>query len=63
MPFLLTWVIFRAVIYLIMFGFSVKPLYQRHQAWPRPTLSMDRQAGPQRLKVKVSVRTLLFLVT
>ncbi|BFZ09234.1 hypothetical protein BsWGS_12273 [Bradybaena similaris] len=41
-----------AVIYLVMFGFTVKPLYQRYQAWPRPALSIDRQAGPQRTKVR-----------
>ncbi|XP_005090602.1 transmembrane protein 39A isoform X2 [Aplysia californica] len=44
------------VIYLVLFGFAVKPLYQRYQAWPRPALSMDRQtSGPQRFKVRDDV--------
>lgn len=41
-----------AVIYLILFGFAIKPLYQRYQAWPRPALGIDKQSGPQRFKVK-----------
>ncbi|KAK3768537.1 hypothetical protein RRG08_031523 [Elysia crispata] len=41
-----------AVIYLLLFGLSIKPLYQHHQAWPRPALAGDRQSGPQRVKLK-----------
>ncbi|XP_070190364.1 transmembrane protein 39A-like isoform X2 [Littorina saxatilis] len=29
--------------YLILFGLTVKPLYTRYQAWPRPVASVERQ--------------------
>ncbi|XP_059153925.1 transmembrane protein 39A-like [Physella acuta] len=42
-----------AVIYLILFGFAIKPLYQRNLAWPRPALGVDKQADrAQRYKAK-----------
>lgn len=48
--------LYPVVIYLVMFGLAVKPLYQRYQAWPRPTLMIDRQpTGPLRFKVREDV--------
>ena len=32
----------RLATYLILFGFAVKPLYTRYQAWPRPVASVER---------------------
>jgi hypothetical protein len=29
--------------YLILFGLTVRPLYSRHQAWPRPVAGPERQ--------------------
>jgi len=41
------------LIYLVLFGLAVKPLYQRFQAWPRPALPIDRQAAtPHRFKIR-----------
>lgn len=34
--------------YLILFGFTVKPLYKRYQAWPRPVAGIERPTPKHR---------------
>ncbi|XP_055887615.1 transmembrane protein 39A-like isoform X2 [Biomphalaria glabrata] len=41
-----------AVIYLVLFGLAIKPLYQRYQAWPKPAYGVDRQTVPAKCKNK-----------
>ncbi|XP_076445240.1 transmembrane protein 39A-B-like isoform X2 [Babylonia areolata] len=40
--------------YLILFGFTVKPLYRRYQAWPRPVAGMERPSTKHRGGVRES---------